>query len=59
MFIPRELNIVTKADDIAILVTEKTFVLSENVLPVCLDISQNHKLTENQTVEVTLALYQP
>ncbi|XP_063918420.1 uncharacterized protein LOC135133831, partial [Zophobas morio] len=53
MFIPREFNIVTTAGDIAILVTEKTFVLSESVLPVCLDTSQNHKLTENQTVDIS------
>ena len=38
--------------DIAILVAKEAFVLSSQVLPVCLDVGQNYKYSENQELYV-------
>ncbi|XP_063918421.1 uncharacterized protein LOC135133832 [Zophobas morio] len=46
IFIPFDYEVGTA--NIAVLITKKTFVLSRNVVPVCLDVGQNYKFLENQ-----------
>ena len=52
MYLPEQYQGNEYHSDIAILVVKKTFVFSSHVRPICLDVEQKYKFSENQELYV-------